>query len=185
MNSDVVNAKMGVTPHSQDGPSWRTAGGASLSGQILLPLSPALNPLLACDSVLLPKTRDNSCSNVTAWPRSARGTKGKAFFTFESEFSDGQRGHAGGASTHDPPTWPPVWSWRGEDPISQLQEGGEHPFAPQSSSAMPAAGLPVSELGCQPLPCLPWGLRGRLMRERRCRKHSTEPMAPGKCEASS
>lgn len=160
-------------------------GGTSLSGRIQLPLSPALNPLLAYDSVLLPKTQDKSYSNVTAWPQSARGTKGKAFFTFESEFSDGQRGHAGGASTDDPPTWLPGQRWRGEDPISQLQEGGEHPFAPRSSSATPAAGLPVSESGCQPLPCLPWGLRGRLMRERRCGKHSTEPMASGKCEASS
>lgn len=97
----------------------------------------------------------------------------------------GQQGHTGGASTVDPPTWPPGQSWRGENPIPQHQEGGKHPFAPQSSSATPAAGPPVSELGCQPLPCLPWGLRGRLMRERRCRKHSTKPMAPGKCEASS
>lgn len=26
MNSSVVGAKMGVAPHSQEGPSWKTAG---------------------------------------------------------------------------------------------------------------------------------------------------------------
>lgn len=156
-----------------------------MGGRILLPLSPALNPLLAYNSVLLPKSRDKSYSNVTAWPRECRGNQRKSLVHIWVRVLSGQQGHTGGASTVDPPTWPPGQSWRGENPIPQHQEGGKHPFAPQTSSATPAAGPPVSELGCQPLPCLPWGLRGRLMRERRCRKHSTKPMAPGKCEASS
>ena len=41
VNSSVVGAKMGVAPHSQDGPSWKTAweaggGGHTHTSQVLL-----------------------------------------------------------------------------------------------------------------------------------------------------
>lgn len=87
VNSSVVRAKVGATPWSWDGPSWR--GRANLSGHILLPLPTALTHVLAECCVLLPKTRQVllKCSSLV--PGVSGRTTARDSAISESEFEVG------------------------------------------------------------------------------------------------
>lgn len=69
--------------------------------------------------------------------------------------------------------------------VSQHQEGERNPSPPQFSFEALASGLPANELGMS-VPVLALSGSARPSNEgEKMQKHSKEPTAPGKCEASS
>ena len=92
VNSSVVGAKMGVAPYSQEGPSWKTAWGRGAPAYqaefyFLFPLlSTPSWPIILFSS---PRVEISLVQMLQPGPGSAGGTKGRALFTFGSEFSVG------------------------------------------------------------------------------------------------